>query len=113
MILSHARWWDRRRFASLILSGWRIRQCIVRDAVVNFLQQNGCLCHQKPCGKMIGWAAAGTRSAQELRDSPRAIPLEGAGKCKNKMHTKHKKNVPATPRYSRDGIKFILLAKYL
>lgn len=47
---------------------------------------------------MIGWAAAGTRFAQELRDSPWAMPLEGAGKCKNKMHTKHKKNVPATPK---------------
>lgn len=40
---------------------------------------------------MIGWAAARTRSAQELRDSPWAMPLEGAGKCKNKMHTKQKK----------------------
>lgn len=104
MILSHARWWNRRRFASLILSGWRIRQCIVRDAVVNFHQQNGCSCHQKPCGKMIGWAAAGTCFAQELRDSPWAMPLEGAGKCKNKMHTKHKKTSLLIPKVSQGRV---------
>ena len=53
---------------------------------------------------MIGWAAAGTCFAQELRDSPWAMPLEGAGKCKNKMHTKHKKTSLLIPKVSQGRV---------
>ena len=59
---------------------------------------------------MIGWAAARTRSAQELRDSPWAMPLEGAGKCKNKMHTKHKKTSLRIPKVSQG--RYLALLSY-
>lgn len=52
-----------------------------------------------------GWlAAARTCFAQELRDSPWAMPLEGAGKCKNKMHTKHKKTSLRIPKLSQGRV---------